>query len=469
MSPNVPPKAKFSDVILEGGETRIYSSLGIDGTDRTYEIADIITISSDTTIPGNASIVMKKGGSFDIAGGKTLTINGFFRSGAFRVFSGGGSVVFGDGSILSAHPEWWAENTTPGVTNMASAINAALAASLHVQLLKSNYHVGATTISITRLGATLRGVSKRGTIISATAAPAGGAIHVNGEAVGAYRLFGALSDFAITGTGEVGLHASEVANFTADRIYIYGFTTNLKSAGALIWTSDGLTVEGGVTGIDLSTGAVIPSPSNMIRFRNGEIINNSKYAIKCVQGASILFDGYEIEGNGTAAQAENVCDFTDMGTIGLVPAVTFRDSWFEGNKSAAAELYFRGHTRDSGIRLDGTPFYSTDVNYNVDIDDAKVDFSAVGMGAVVGAYNAIFGSNAWGFWGAASYANISNASVGMVISQWYGEVQIKNGAFDGGHIVLGAYHLWIDAAGRLRIKSSAPTTEADGTIVGTQS
>ena len=31
------------------------------------------------------------------------------------------------------------------------------------------------------------------------------------------------------------------------------------------------------------------------------------------------------------------------------------------------------------------------------------------------------------------------------------------------------YYLWVDTSGRLRIKSSAPTSATDGTIVGTQS
>ena len=41
-------------------------------------------------------------------------------------------------------------------------------------------------------------------------------------------------------------------------------------------------------------------------------------------------------------------------------------------------------------------------------------------------------------------------------------------AWDGEHLVLGAYHLWVDATGDLRIKSSAPTSDGDGTVVGTQ-
>jgi hypothetical protein len=34
---------------------------------------------------------------------------------------------------------------------------------------------------------------------------------------------------------------------------------------------------------------------------------------------------------------------------------------------------------------------------------------------------------------------------------------------------LGGYYLWIDASGRLRIKNGVPTSDTDGTIVGTQS
>ncbi len=45
----------------------------------------------------------------------------------------------------------------------------------------------------------------------------------------------------------------------------------------------------------------------------------------------------------------------------------------------------------------------------------------------------------------------------------------SSGGWNGQHIVMGAYHLWIDSSGRLRIKSGAPTSDTDGTVVGTQS
>ena len=40
--------------------------------------------------------------------------------------------------------------------------------------------------------------------------------------------------------------------------------------------------------------------------------------------------------------------------------------------------------------------------------------------------------------------------------------------WDGPHPVLGATHIWVDATGDLRIKSSTPLSDNDGTVIGTQ-
>jgi len=71
-------------------------------------------------------------------------------------------------------------------------------------------------------------------------------------------------------------------------------------------------------------------------------------------------------------------------------------------------------------------------------------------------------------------------------SSWWTELQIKarlttscdtdvgafgtNTALNGdSYMKIWAYYIWVDATGDLRIKSTAPTTDTDGTIVGTQS
>jgi hypothetical protein len=43
-----------------------------------------------------------------------------------------------------------------------------------------------------------------------------------------------------------------------------------------------------------------------------------------------------------------------------------------------------------------------------------------------------------------------------------------DGTWNGGTFRMGSYYLWVDTSGRLRIKSGAPTSETDGTVVGTQ-
>jgi hypothetical protein len=46
---------------------------------------------------------------------------------------------------------------------------------------------------------------------------------------------------------------------------------------------------------------------------------------------------------------------------------------------------------------------------------------------------------------------------------------VGTGLWNGEHIVMGAFNLWVDASGRLRIKNGDPTSDTDGVIVGTQS
>jgi hypothetical protein len=44
-----------------------------------------------------------------------------------------------------------------------------------------------------------------------------------------------------------------------------------------------------------------------------------------------------------------------------------------------------------------------------------------------------------------------------------------DGTWNGGTIQLGAYYLWVDATGVLRIKSGAPASDTDGDVIGGQS
>lgn len=60
-------------------------------------------------------------------------------------------------------------------------------------------------------------------------------------------------------------------------------------------------------------------------------------------------------------------------------------------------------------------------------------------------------------------------SAANVASLGSGDSFTVDGTWNGGTIRLGVYYLWVDGSGNLRIKSGAPSSAADGTIVGTQS
>ena len=55
----------------------------------------------------------------------------------------------------------------------------------------------------------------------------------------------------------------------------------------------------------------------------------------------------------------------------------------------------------------------------------------------------------------------------LAVDRATGNVRLP-GAWNTGHLVLGAHHLWIDASGRLRIKAGSPASATDGAVAGTQ-
>jgi hypothetical protein len=56
-----------------------------------------------------------------------------------------------------------------------------------------------------------------------------------------------------------------------------------------------------------------------------------------------------------------------------------------------------------------------------------------------------------------------DASTGAVTGK---KLRAAESTWNGGHLELGPYHLWIDAEGRLRSKHGAPTWDLDGVVVG---
>lgn len=118
------------DIITKGPwvDARAFTTLALADAAAVAAGAPILVsstwaVSADLTIA--SPVIAIKGASFAIATGKTLTINGAFSAGLYKVFTltGTGTVVFGN-YVPKVYPEWWGaigNNTTDDGT----AINAA--------------------------------------------------------------------------------------------------------------------------------------------------------------------------------------------------------------------------------------------------------------------------------------------------------------------------------------------------------
>jgi Pectate lyase superfamily protein len=71
--------------------------------------------------------------------------------------------------------------------------------------------------------------------------------------------------------------------------------------------------------------------------------------------------------------------------------------------------------------------------------------------------------------GSAAVDTILERKAASILGLPDGDTWQVEGTYNGGLLRLGAYRLWVDSTGDLRIKNGAPSSDTDGTVVGTQS
>ena len=142
-------------------------------------------------------------------------------------------------------------------------------------------------------------------------------------------------------------------------------------------------------------------------------------------------------------------------------------------------------TRDKGITLPIYSFYKTDIT-GLSVTPAASDYTVqsawnYGIGSII----PLLATNTFltipvGFSIKAQNANGAFAALGGSIfvnpgtgtgGNSSGNLIVQDnvgagGAWNSSHLVLGTYHLWLDAKTRLRYKSSIPTLDTDGIPVG---
>jgi len=178
-------------------------------------------VTDNLTIPANIELWVPKGAYISVAAGKVLTINGSISAGAYQIFTGAGSVVFGTTTTQSS-PEWWYD----GGGDWAAALNAAVA-SLSAGTVRLD---AATTISTPILGKSNVNLIGTGSVAPTTQAIAS-LLNINGKSN--IRVSGVTFAGGGAWTSTPFAHPAGGGNavgFTNDimGIWAYGATSNIR-------------------------------------------------------------------------------------------------------------------------------------------------------------------------------------------------------------------------------------------------
>jgi len=257
----------------------------IDDTIATLEVRDTESISYDYTFGSNITLHFYD--SINISVGKTITIysprNVIARPNQ-QIFSGDGSISFTNGGVI--YPNWHTKNTTPGVTDMSTAIQWAITQSQDkggtVHLLPETYKLGTIPsgnnelLEVTKGRITIEGEGWDSILVMAQ-----NEIGIYCQADGAEQEGLVLRDFKIDSDG--------YSQLNAGIIQINGFWGFLCDN---IWLTNGTRASGssGTNGISV---ARTPDPyTSAGTIRNCLLENFSKAAINVTTGARYV----EIDG-----------------------------------------------------------------------------------------------------------------------------------------------------------------------------
>lgn len=163
--------------------------------------------------PSDRALRVEKGGSIGNTTNLTFADGATFTAGDYQVFTGSGTVT----GLKEAGPEWFGQNTTPGVTDMSTAINkAALATKKLIFSPGESYGIGSTItfpnkeLIIEANGATLQQIgTTQFQIISGT---------------------GAAADYTIDNIHIIGNGATFVADYPATSFYPLGKRLTFKNS-----------------------------------------------------------------------------------------------------------------------------------------------------------------------------------------------------------------------------------------------
>lgn len=124
------------------GATLAEAVAALGSTVQTLIIHTTADIPVSLTVPSNISLLVTDG-AFDIGAGQTLTINGPFAAPLRRVFTGTGTVSFGNTPASPLYPQWWHANISTAITAILNSLPADgttdPATPVHIHVPKGEY------------------------------------------------------------------------------------------------------------------------------------------------------------------------------------------------------------------------------------------------------------------------------------------------------------------------------------------
>ena len=284
-------------------------------------------IASSWNVPARCSLVFFKGATLKVGAGATVTINGPFSAGLFRVFdiTGGGRLVFAPGAVDAVHPEWWHDGGDDYHDAILAAINAvSLDNGMPLRFVGRTYRTRPIVVPAvgTAPNAQARAVCLEG--VGGGGADRKPEIRFTGAGGFDFTASGAyvrLAHLQINHAAEpaqangVGLDLGDASYHELDDVWISNFDVNIQLTGLCIYSrwAGVRSVYGNTACVRWTTGG----------YAKSEALVNGNWFENCQFTGSPNGSGLQVIGSGgSAAVAFRSCKFEGNAQYGFVQTST---------------------------------------------------------------------------------------------------------------------------------------------------